>query len=197
MKMSWLALGALTLAGILGSPRPAAADWTIYGGNPEHQLFTNEKVTAPLGVLWRHTTNVYSKQGNVGGPVIQEGTVYFPSKNFIHAVDAASGELKWKAPEGDESDPNIPRISATPVINGDLLYVPQSDGALRVYNATNGQTITTFKTGGEIRCSPTLVGNRLYFGSDDDYLYCLDADNLSLVWKGSMDGRNASKLTDD
>ena len=29
------------------------------------------------------------------------GIAYFPSKNRIYAVDAVTGELKWRVPEGD------------------------------------------------------------------------------------------------
>ncbi len=45
-----------------------------------------------------------------------------------------------------------------------------------------------YQTGGMIRSSPALVGGRLYIGSDDEYLYCLDAADGSLRWKYKTDG---------
>ena len=185
------ALGALILAA------PAAADWTRYGGNLENQLVVAEKLQAPLGVHWKHTTNTYAtREGNTGGPVIADGRVYFPSKNIMYAVDANSGELIWKAPDGEPSDNQIPTITATPLVNGDILYVPTGDGRLTAYNATDGTVITAFKTDQAIRCSPILIGDNLIFGSDDDYLYCLDARSLQLKWKAS-DGRKDLRLSDD
>src|SRR6186713_2200708 len=82
------------LIGALAVAAPAHADWTAYGGGPDHQLVTTEKVTAPLGVLWKHATNTYAERaGNKGGPIVAQGTVYFPSKNRLFAVDAATGEI--------------------------------------------------------------------------------------------------------
>lgn len=44
----------------------------------------------------------------------------------------------------------------------------------------------TYKTDSYIASSPAVVNNMLYVGSYDDYLYCLNAENGSLIWKYSM-----------
>jgi len=40
-----------------------------------------------------------------------------------------------------------------------------------------------FQTAGRIRSSAALVNGVVYFGSDDDYLYALQAADGALVWK--------------
>ncbi len=40
-------------------------------------------------------------------------------------------------------------------------------------------------TGGPIRIAPTYQNGRLWFGSDDGYVYCINARNGKLIWKFS------------
>lgn len=188
---------ALTVCGALLLAAPARADWNAYGGNTEHHFFTTEKLQAPLGVVWKHATSIYAeKAGNKGGPIISEGTAYFPSKNRIYAVDVASGELKWKAPEGDPNDPKIPQITATPVSNGEFVFVPDASGLLTAYNTGDGTMAWQFRTGAAIKSSPILVGSNLYFGSDDDFVYCLNPADGTLRWKSNSRGKEYA-MSDD
>jgi len=197
MAKSNLRSSLLALAGGLLLAAPAHADWTEYGGGPDHQLFTTEKVQAPLGVLWKHTTNVYAERvGNKGGPVVSGDLVFFPSKNQIYAVDFESGELVWRAPEGDPKDSKIPQITATPATNVDMVFVPDAEGFVTAYSVADGTVAWQFRTGGSVRSSPTLVGNFLFFGSDDDFVYCVDAQTGNLRWKSNDRGKSF-QLSDD
>lgn len=184
-------LGAACLAG------PAHADWSVYGGNIDKTFFTTEKLQAPMAVVWKHATSVVAERGgNKGGPVIKNGTVFFPSKNRMYAVDVATGELKWRAPEGDPNDPKIPQITATPVVTDQFVYVPDSSGTLTAYTVQDGQAAWTFKTGGTIRSSPIVIGNSVVFGSDDDFVYAIETQTGSLLWKSNERGRTLA-LSDD
>lgn len=184
------------LAGLLGAA-PVRADWTSYGGNPEHQIYTNEKLTAPLGVLWKYVTTTYAgRDGNHAGAVVQNGTLYFASKNTLYAVDTVSGEKKWQVPEADSSDPNLPLITATPAVSGEFVYAPMSDGTMVAYQTVDGSQLWAFKTGATVRSAPMVVGDALYFGSDDDFVYCIDARTGELRWKSNERGKDL-KLSDD
>lgn len=197
MAMSTLRASLLALAGGLLLASPARADWTEYGGGPEHQLFTTEKVQAPLGVLWKHATTIYAeKVGNKGGPLVSGDLVFFPSKTRIYAVDFETGELAWRAPEGDLNDPKIPNITATPATNGEFIFVPDGAGYMTAYSVTDGLPAWSFRTGATIRSSPTLVGDHLFFGSDDDFVYCVDARTGNLRWKSNDRGKSFP-LSDD
>jgi len=43
--------------------------------------------------------------------------------------------------------------------------------------------IWKYKTGGGIHSSPTIYNGKLYIGSNDYYIYCLNASDGSLIWK--------------
>lgn len=50
-------------------------------------------------------------------------------------------------------------------------------------DATTGLVRWQFHAEGPVRCAPTFHAGRLYFGSDDGYVYCLEAESGRLVWR--------------
>ena len=74
---------------------------------------------------------------------------------------------------------------------GECVYFGSSaDDKLYCLDLATGDTRWTFFAGGPIRLAPTVVGGRVYFGSDDGLVYCLRADTGRLLWK-SRPGPNA------
>jgi outer membrane protein assembly factor BamB len=55
----------------------------------------------------------------------------------------------------------------------------------KVYSidANEGKIRWEFFTQGPVRFAPAFYNNRIYVGSDDGYVYCLDSKDGSLVWK--------------
>ena len=45
-----------------------------------------------------------------------------------------------------------------------------------------------FKTNGFVTSSPAIDGNKIYFGSDDSTLYCLDINTANVIWKFKTGG---------
>ncbi len=50
-------------------------------------------------------------------------------------------------------------------------------------DAPSGAVRWTFYAEGPVRFAPTVCAGRVYFGSDDGHVYCLDAATGTLVWK--------------
>jgi eukaryotic-like serine/threonine-protein kinase len=186
-----LALAA-PLVGTLLAAAPARADWTAYGGTPEHVFVTNERLATPLAVLWKNATNnwVGTQGANKAGPVIERGVIYFPARNQLTAADSVTGEQKWRIPMSPgldlkDTDTN-PIITATPVVRGEMIYVPYSDGTLKAYHTADGTLVWTVKAGGQaIHSSPTLVNDRVFFGSGDGFVRAVDARTGELIWKSN------------
>ena len=77
-------------------------------------------------------------------------------------------------------------LSYSPVIVGNSLYYASSaDDAVHCHNAATGKEKWHFTTGGPIRIAPTYYDGKVYVGSDDGFVYCLNARNGHLVWKYS------------
>src|SRR5918996_4135565 len=68
------------------------------------------------------------------------------------------------------------------------LSVAPCSSARKKLNASDGRKLWAFKTNGEIKSSPVVVGDRVLIGSYDEHLYCLNARNGSLLWKFKTNG---------
>ena len=75
-------------------------------------------------------------------------------------------------------------IVREPVAQGQNLYVnsPRYD-AVRALDTRTGQDKWLFFADGPVRFAPVAFEGKVYFTSDDGYLYCLDGDTGKLHWK--------------
>ena len=71
-----------------------------------------------------------------------------------------------------------------PIVLGDTMYVavPHID-AVVAYAVETGKEKWRFYTAGPVRLAPVAWRDRLYFGSDDGHLYCLNSSDGALQWK--------------
>jgi outer membrane protein assembly factor BamB len=67
--------------------------------------------------------------------------------------------------------------------NGLAYFGSSVNNKLYALNTSTGKIKWTFFTEGSIRFAPSIWKNRIYFGADDGYVYCLKANNGKLVWK--------------
>jgi alpha-tubulin suppressor-like RCC1 family protein/chitodextrinase len=71
-----------------------------------------------------------------------------------------------------------------PVAAGKTIYVGSNQNdALIALNTDTGAERWRFYTDGPIRFAPVAVNGKVYVGSDDGYLYCLDAGTGAVIWK--------------
>ena len=64
------------------------------------------------------------------------------------------------------------------MFRGDLLHT----GVYESSAPENNSLLWSFDTGDSIESSPVVVGNRVYFGSENGYVYCLDASSGNEIW---------------
>ena len=81
-----------------------------------------------------------------------------------------------------------------PVVAGTLMFVSFSDtDKVVAYDIDTGIERWSFYTDGPARFSPVAWKGKLYFCSDDGYLYCVEAETGELIWKfrGAPSARKA------
>lgn len=118
--------------------------------------------------------------GSETSPAVADGEVYSATYDgFLHCIDARTGARKWKAETGDDTD-------VSPVIVGDRVYTAAEDRAPRLYcfdRAKKGKVVWSFANTGGWWSTPAVVGDRLYIGGQDGFLYCLNAKSGAEIWK--------------
>ncbi|MCW4004583.1 MAG: PQQ-binding-like beta-propeller repeat protein [Candidatus Bathyarchaeota archaeon] len=159
-------------------------DWSMFMRDPEHTA----RGAGPqeLEFKWKFTTGAQVHSS----PTISNGVVYFGSLDGnIYAVGAENGQQIWNYTIG------TPIVSSVAVVNGKV-YTGADDGNIYCLDAITGAKLWNTSAGGisknilwnsiavvYVRSSPAVSGGRVYVGSLDGNLYCLDANNGNVIWK--------------
>lgn len=77
---------------------------------------------------------------------------------------------------------------SSPAIVDDVVYFGSNDRRVYAVNATTGEKIWSYLTGGSVESSCTVVDGVVYFGSHDDNVYAVDAITGKKVWSYSTNG---------
>src|SRR5689334_1383894 len=98
--------------------------------------------------------------------------------------------LQWtrELPPLQPGWPDQPRVQMDavyePVVMGQRMFVPSArEDGVSAYDTRTGEKRWTFFSDGPVRYSPAAWEGRVYVASDDGFLYCLDAEKGSVLWK--------------
>lgn len=102
-----------------------------------------------------------------------------------YVEDAKKPEETKKLPTFQEIFYDVPLsgsiVSFSEYHNG-IVYFSSMDTHVYAVDAQTGEMKWKFKTGMPLMSTPLVHRNRIYFGSNDEYFYCLDLDGR-LLWK--------------
>jgi outer membrane protein assembly factor BamB len=139
----------------------------------------------------------------IGSPAVANGVVYIGSTDGnLYAVDQETGKQKWKFKTFASR-----QVTSSPTIANGLVYFGGFDGILYAVDAQTGTMKWTFVAEYERRfeakrlhgypsgfqtipdswdiytSSPAIFNGRIYVGSGDGNVYCVDAVTGILQWK--------------
>jgi eukaryotic-like serine/threonine-protein kinase len=126
----------------------------------------------------------------LSSPVVSNGTVYFGSGDGnVYALDAATGEARWKFATGDV-------VHASPAFADGVVYVGSWDSWFYAIDAATGKQRWRYHGGEDafihnqvgFQSSPAVVDGVVYTGCRDSNLYALDARTGAEKWKVFHDG---------
>lgn len=182
---------------------PAVANGTVYAGSYDGKFYALNAQTG--AIRWKFATGGerrFEAKGIHGlepktqtmadqydvflsSPVTVSGVVYFGSGDgHLYALDAASGELKWKFKTGDV-------IHASPAYANGVLYVGSWDSFFYAVDAATGKEKWRFHGGEDplihnqvgFQSSAAVVDGVVYVGCRDSNLYALDAASGQEKWR--------------
>jgi len=161
---SWFVLGFLAVFLILGSA--LAEDWPTYMHDNHRSGVTSEAlVLDDLDEGWVYTSPAVPQIAWDGG----------------HPWDSYASNLQVPMRDFD--------TAFFVSVVGDSVYFGSSvTDSVHCLDAGTGRQKWFFTTNGPVRYPPSYYDEKLYFGSDDGYVYCIDAQDGSLIWKYSPSG---------
>jgi outer membrane protein assembly factor BamB len=121
----------------------------------------------------------------LSSPVVVGAAVYFGSGDGnLYALDAASGELRWKFQTGDV-------VHSSPAFDSGTLYVGSWDSILYAVDAATGHEKWRFKGGEDpvthnqvgFQSSPVVAGGLVYIGCRDSNVYAIDTATGKEKWR--------------
>jgi outer membrane protein assembly factor BamB len=121
----------------------------------------------------------------LSSPVVAQGAVYFGSGDGnLYALDAATGEFKWKFKTGDV-------IHASPAYADGVLFVGSWDSYFYAVDATTGKEKWRFHGGEDslihnqvgFQSSAAVADGVVYVGCRDSNLYALEAATGKEKWR--------------
>jgi hypothetical protein len=147
------------------------ADGRVFAGTLNGSLWALDRRSGKA--LWKHTAD-----GPVThSPACSGGRVFCgDAGGTLWALDAATGRPMWRFRSGKGG------FVASPLVAEGAVYLGARDGVFYAVSADDGKLLWKFPTGGPIRCTAALAGDRVLFASDDMHAYCLDARTGKPVW---------------
>ena len=141
----------------------SGGDWPMRLHDAARGGVTSESLSVPLSRGWTHTTRRGPAPAWTESPARHDYLHNYydlkPRQGFDRCFDVA-------------------------VAKGRVYFGSSRSGAVTCLLARdNGKVAWTFFTDAPVRFAPQIVGEKLYVGSDDGYMYCLDAHTGTLVWK--------------
>jgi eukaryotic-like serine/threonine-protein kinase len=187
---------------------PAISGETLYVGSYDGKFYALDKRTGTP--RWKFTTGGerrFEAKGLHGmqpksqtiadsfdvylsSPVVVEGAVYFGSGDGnLYALDAESGELRWKFKTGDV-------VHASPAYADGVVFFGSWDSYFYAVDARTGVERWRFHGGEDplihnqvgFQSSPAVVNGVVYTGCRDSNLYALDAVTGKEKWRFNNSG---------
>src|SRR6185436_10089045 len=122
--------------------------------------------------------------GSMWPPVVIDETLYVAASDEIHALDAATGQERWRTPfEGAMTAPLV----AAGMRGSDLLLATVENGRVIAFAADDGRTLWTRDLGASSRFAPALDGTRAFFALDDSRAVAVRVADGRVEWEQRLE----------
>ncbi|WP_247003625.1 PQQ-binding-like beta-propeller repeat protein [Halosolutus gelatinilyticus] len=151
---------------------PTLADGLAYAGDDAGTLLA---LDAETGQTWftYGIDDVFTSSATVLPE--EETTFVGAADGYLHVTDTTFGRRKVRgwlfSKNGIALDGSV---RSSPVVAGDICIAGDETGSLFGIDAAEFDLLWHFAVEGAVRSTPAIAEERLYVGSDDERLYCLE-----------------------
>lgn len=122
----------------------------------------------------------FGKSSSAAPALGNDGTIYLCGNTndggIVMAVNSLDGSIKWQVPGVAEYANSGIALD----LNGHV-YVGDNDGIFTCYDQETGDIVWSFRTQGNIRCTPAIMDNgNICFGDGAGYFYVLNQEGKSV-----------------
>ena len=146
---------------------PAVMDGNIFFGTEGGTFYSIAAKT--MEVLWQQRD---PKQGQPirAAAAVERRCVIFPNQGKqVTALHPKDGSPLWTFTVRS-------RVEASPVIAGDLVFLPTKRGRLYAVDVTTGKEKWQYQAGGSFLASPAVARGKMIIGNEDGTLYCFGGE---------------------
>jgi outer membrane protein assembly factor BamB len=169
MRRNVWRFGAVVCLTLFSFATVSAADWTTFAGGNSRRGVGEAELKLPLELVWMHS---------VGAPQ--------PAFEGPRAEPIEGISMRHRVLFDDAVHPVV--------ADGRVFFGNPNDHNVYCRDGKTGKQLWSFWTEGPVRMAPTIVGNKVYVGSDDGFAYCLSAETGKLVWKSTPAPRDERLL---
>lgn len=181
----------------VASPTPIVRDGKLYahfGHMGTAALDLNGKI------LWKQTSIKYPPvHGNGGSPALVDGLLVFScdgaSDPFLVALDAKSGEIKWKTPRHSKAQKLF--SFSTPLVVNDEIISPAA-GFVGAYEPKTGRELwrVDYGEGYSVVPRPVFAHGLIFIGTgyDRPAIYVINPKERSVAWTQAKSAPNTPSM---
>ena len=130
--------------------------------------------------LWKYNTH----GANTSGPEYDNGTIYFGSTDGnLYCVNSKTRNLLWKFSTIGKIGHSCPVVNYNEIFICDYVVNSTSTGGNLYCLDKNGKLKWRFSVDNAIVSTPLVIGDILYVGSYDGFLYAISISKKELLWK--------------
>ncbi|HEY5934020.1 MAG TPA: PQQ-binding-like beta-propeller repeat protein [Kofleriaceae bacterium] len=159
--------------------------------------FSSVPATAGAGIASSMVgvANVSTMQRFQGSrALVAGGLVYSTMGDEVIAVDATTGETKWRHALAGDTRTAGGHLGTAPLIAGGEIVIATLAGEVVRLGAQTGKLVATYRTNAPVRSQPAVQGGWIYLGTEDGRLIAIDTKDRKLTgwptWGGNT-GRTA------
>lgn len=163
---------------------PAVDGSTVYVGDTEGVLYALDLITGKE--KWRFLTVGnglknedfgFDRRAIISSPTIKDNSVFVGCRDgFFYAVNKDSGKELWRV------DHEVSWVISSLAVKDTIVVTGTSDGRfVQAVNSNTGRQIWKTKTSSIVWSSPVIYNDKVYIGSGEGVLYCLDLYSGEIV----------------
>lgn len=158
---------------------PAKGDWPMFRGNSQSTGVATSSLPNELEVVWEYSVPKGAFEGTAAIVEMDGKHVAYIGDldGKLFSFELESGKKRWEF----TAESGIGYVTS-PTVHDGLIYIGDIDGMFYCIN-DKGEKVWSLQTNAEISSSANFFNENIVFGSQDTFLYCLNAKTGKEVWK--------------